>query len=154
MEEQVKQEEVVDNESVEVVEQNEENSQVEEVEEKTYTQADIDALQSQIDELKQYKPEEKSEAEIKLQEKAQQLWDKQIDLELKANGLEVFKDFIRADVDDADALEKQISKLKEIVGALELSNTYQPTNHKPVDAYSIAKKNKDTKSMISAKLNF
>lgn len=154
MEEQVKQEEVVDYESVEVVEQNEENSQVEEVEEKTYTQADIDALQSQIDELKQYKPEEKSEAEIKLQEKAQQLWDKQIDLELKANGLEVFKDFIRADVDDADALEKQISKLKEIVGALELSNTYQPTNHKPVDAYSIAKKNKDTKSMISAKLNF
>ncbi|HDR7414086.1 TPA: xanthine phosphoribosyltransferase [Bacillus toyonensis] len=125
-----------------------------ELQDKVYTQADIDKLQSQIDELNQYKPEEKSEAEIKLQEKAETLWQKQVDLELKEQGLEVFKDFIKADVDDTDALQKQISKLKEIVGALELSNSYQPTNHKPVDAYSLAKKSKDAKSMISAKLNF
>jgi len=122
-------------------------------EEKTYTQADIDALQAQIDELAQYKPQELSEQEIKLQEKSLQLWQKQVDLELKEQGLEVFKDFIRVDVDDTDALNTQITKLKEIVGTLELSNGYQPTNYKPVDAYSIAKKGKNVKDMISAKLN-
>ena len=122
-------------------------------EEKTYTQADIDALQAQIDDLVQYKPQELSEQEIKLAEKAKQLWEKQLDLELKSNGLEVFKDFIRVDVDDMDALNTQITKLKEIFGTLELSNGYQPTNRKPVDAYSIAKKNKNVKDMISAKLN-
>lgn len=145
------------NETVEVDESVEEeaigNAQVEESEEKTYTQADIDNLQAKIDELIQYKPEEVNEAESKLQEKAESLWDKQVDLELKEHGLGVFKDFIRADVDDTDALNKQISKLKKIVGALELSNSYQPTNHKPVDAYSIAKKNKSPIDMIKAKLN-
>ena len=130
------------------------DTQAEKVEEKIYTQADIDALQAQIDELLQHKPEKKSEAEVKLQEKAQNLWEKQVAIELKEHGLEVFNDFIRAEVDDTEALQSQISKLKEIVGALELSNSYQPTNNKPVDAYSIAKKNKDTKSMIGAKLNF
>ena len=57
-------------------------------------------------------------------------------------------------MDDTDSLHKQITKLKETVGKLELSNSYQPTNHKPIDAYSIAKKNKDAKSMIGAKLSF
>ncbi|MED4619395.1 xanthine phosphoribosyltransferase [Priestia megaterium] len=128
------------------------NVQVEESEEKTYTQADIDNLQAKIDELIQYKPEEVNDAEIKLQEKAETLWNKQVDLDLKEHGLEVFKDFIRADVDDTDALQKQITKLKEIVGVLELSNSYQPTNYKPVDAYSIAKKNRNSIDMISAKL--
>ncbi|WP_283751130.1 xanthine phosphoribosyltransferase [Bacillus cereus] len=125
-----------------------------ESQDRVYTQADIDNLQSQIDELSKYKPQELNEVEIKLQEKVDTLWHKQVDLELKEQGLEVFKDFIRADVDDTEALNNQITKLKEIVGTLELSNSYQPTNHKQVDGYSIAKKNKDTKSMISQKLNF
>ena len=139
-------------EDVQTKETSDGDSQVETVEEKTYTQADIDTLQAQIDDLIQYKPEVQSEAEIKLQKKAETLWNKQVDLELKEHGLEVFKDFIRVDVDDIDALNKQISKLKEIVGVLELSNSYQPTNHKPVDAYSIAKKNRNSIDMISAKL--
>ncbi|CKF24887.1 Uncharacterised protein [Streptococcus pneumoniae] len=125
-----------------------------ESQDRVYTQTDIDNLQSQIDELSKYKSQELNEVEIKLQEKAENLWHKQVDLELKEQGLAVFKDFIRADVDDTEALNNQITKLKEIVGMLELSNSYQPTNHKQVDGYSIAKKNKDTKSMISQKLNF
>lgn len=147
--------EVVETELAETAQEEipDEPSQVE-VEEKTYTQADIDNLQAQIDELIQYTPKEVSEAEIKLQEKAETLWQKQVDLELKEQGLEVFKDFIKADVDDTDALNKQISKLKEIVGSLELSSGYQPSNHKPVDGYSIAKKNKDVNGMIKNKLNF
>ncbi|MBT2667326.1 xanthine phosphoribosyltransferase [Bacillus sp. ISL-4] len=129
------------------------DSQTEKFEETVYTQADVDVLRAEIDDLKQYKPEEKSEAEIKLQEKAEILWNKQVSFEIEKNGLEVFSDFIRADVDDTDALQSQITKLKEIVGALELSNSYQPTNHMQVDAYSIAKKNRSPLDMISAKLN-
>lgn len=129
------------------------NSSEENAETKVFTQADIDALQSQIDELKQHKPAEKSEAEIRLQEKAESLWQKQVALELKESGLEVFSEFVKAEVDDVETLEKQISKLKEIVGTLELSSSYQPTHHQSADAFSIAKKNKDVKSMISAKIN-
>ncbi|MED5103143.1 xanthine phosphoribosyltransferase [Niallia circulans] len=159
MEEQVKQEEVVETvgnesvEDVESVEQTSDDTSHVEVEEKVYTQADIDALQAQIDELQQYKPQELSEQEVKLQEKAQLLWEKEISQTLKDEGLDIFIEFIRADVDDTDALQSQISKLKEIVGALELSNSYQPTNHKPVDGYSLAKKKKDVKGMIGEKLN-
>lgn len=137
----------IENEVVESVESKDESQ------DRIYTQTDIDKLQSQIDELSKYKPKDLSEAEIKLQEKTETLWQKQVDLELKGQGLGVFKDFIRADVDDTEALNNQITKLKEIVGKLELSNSYQPTNHKPVDAYSIAKKSKNAKDMIGAKFN-
>lgn len=124
------------------------------VEEKIYTQVDIDALQSQIDELLQYKPKELTENEINIQQKLEAIWVREINQILKEEGLEIFADFIKAEVDDTDSLHKQITKLKETVGKLELSNSYQPTNHKPIDAYSIAKKNKDAKSMIGAKLSF
>lgn len=137
----------------EVKDVQETNASDDKSEEKIYTQADIDALQAQIDELLKYKPKELSEEEIKLQQKAEQLWQKQIELELKSHGLEMFKDFIRVDVGNEEGLKEQILKLKEIVGKLELSSGYQPTNHKPVDAYALAKKSKDVKRMISAKLN-
>jgi molecular chaperone GrpE len=134
--------EVVKTEVIEIL-------QDEVVEEKTYTQADIDNLQAQIDELAQYRPKEVSEADIRLE----QVWQREVAQTLKEEGLEIFSEFIRADVDDNNALQSQITKLKEIVGALELSNSYQPTNHKSPDAYSLAKKNKDVKSMISEKLS-
>lgn len=144
------------NENVEATEVDEvveteviETLQDEVVEEKTYTQADIDNLQAQIDELAQYRPKEVSEADIRLE----QVWQREVAQTLKEEGLEIFSEFIRADVDDNNALQSQITKLKEIVGALELSNSYQPTNHKSPDAYSLAKKNKDVKSMISQKLS-
>lgn len=139
--------------NVEQVDENKKDSnesQTENVEDKFYTQAEVDELKAQIDELLQYKPKEKDEAEIRLEK----VWQREVHSTLKDEGLEIFAEFIRADVDDTDALNTQITKLKEIVGKLELSNSYQPTNHKSVDAYSIAKKNKDTKSMISQKLKF
>lgn len=107
-----------------------------------------------MDELSQYKPKELTEDEIKIQEKLESIWQREVNATLKEEGLEIFSEFINAGVDDTDALNKQITQLKEIVGKLKLSNSYQPTNHKSVDGYSLAKKNKDTKSMISEKLNF
>lgn len=122
------------------------------VEEKTYTQADIDALQAQIDELSKYKPQEKTEEQLQVEAKQSEMWQEIFNLTLEKEGLEAFAEFIRVDVGDKESLQNQITKLKEIVGALELSNSYQPTNHKSPDAYSLAKKNKDVKSMISQKL--
>lgn len=114
-----------------------------------YTQKDIDDLQAQIDDLSQYKPKEKDESEIRLEK----VWQREINATLKEEGLTDFAEFIRADVDDTATLNKQIAKLKEIVGAMELSNSYQPSNHKPADGYSVAKKNRDVQGMIKNKLS-
>ncbi|MGG5740310.1 xanthine phosphoribosyltransferase [Bacillus cereus group sp. IBL03679] len=133
----------------------EETQQSEEVvEEKTYSQEEVDVLQEKIDELSQYKPKELTDDEIKIQQKLESIWQREVAQTLKEEGVEVFADFINVSVDDTETLNNQIIKLKEIVGQLELANGYQPTNHKQVDGYSIAKKNKDVKSMIGQKLNF
>lgn len=133
----------------------EETQQSEEVvEEKTYSQEEVDVLQEKINELSQYKPKELTDDEIKIQQKLESIWQREVAQTLKEEGVEVFADFINVSVDDTETLNNQIIKLKEIVGQLELANGYQPTNHKQVDGYSIAKKNKDVKSMIGQKLNF
>ncbi|WP_137842578.1 xanthine phosphoribosyltransferase [Bacillus sp. 2SH] len=124
------------------------------IENKTYSQEEVDVLQEQIDELSQYKPKELTDDEIKIQQKLEAIWQREVSQTLKEEGVEVFADFINVSVDDTEALNNQVTKLKEIIGQLELANGYKPTNHKQVDGYSIAKKNKDTKSMISQKLNF
>ncbi|AFU12220.1 hypothetical protein MC28_0798 [Bacillus thuringiensis MC28] len=136
----------------ETVEETQQNEEV--VEEKTDSQEEVDVLQEQIDELSQYKPKELTDDEIKIQQKLEAIWQREVSQTLKEEGVEVFADFINVSVDDTEALQSQITKLKEIIGQLELANGYQPTNHKQVDGYSIAKKNKDTKSMIRHKLNF
>ncbi|AJG59078.1 xanthine phosphoribosyltransferase [Bacillus cereus] len=145
------QEQVQDVEETEI----EDTQQTDEiVEEKTYSQEEVNELQEQIDELSQYKPKELTDDEIKIQQKLEAIWQREVTHILKEEGVEVFADFINVSVDDTEALNNQITKLKEIIGQLELANGYKPTNHKQVDSYSIAKKNKDTKSMISQKLNF
>ncbi|WP_369903106.1 xanthine phosphoribosyltransferase [Bacillus manliponensis] len=136
---------------VQEIEETQQNEEV--VEEKTYSQEEIDVLKEQIDELSQYKPKELTDDEIKIQRKLESIWKREVAQTLKEEGVEVFADFINVSVDDTETLSNQITKLKEIIGQLELANGYKPTNHKNVDAYSIAKKNKDVKNMISAKLN-
>ncbi|HDR8016495.1 TPA: xanthine phosphoribosyltransferase [Bacillus cereus] len=144
------QEQVQDVEETEI-EETQQNEEV--VEEKTYSQEEVDALQEKIDELSQYKPKELTDDEIKIQQKLESIWQREVAQTLKEEGVEVFTDFINVSVDDTEALNNQITKLKEIISQLELANGYKPTNHKQVDGYSIAKKNKDAKSMISQKLN-
>ncbi|MEH7043001.1 xanthine phosphoribosyltransferase [Bacillus cereus] len=148
--------EINNQEQVQDVEETvEETQQTEEiVENKTYSQEEVDALHNQIEELSQYKPKELTDDEIKIQQKLEAIWQREVSQTLKEEGIEVFADFINVSVDDTEALNNQITKLKEIIGQLELANGYKPTNHRQVDGYSIAKKNKDTKSMISQKLNF
>lgn len=139
-------------EQVKDVEETQQNEEV--VEEKTYSQEEVDVLQEQIDELSQYEPKELTDDEIKIQQKLESIWQREVAQTLKEEGVEVFADFINVSVDDTETLSNQITRLKEIIGQLELANGYKPTNHKQVDGYSVAKKNKDTKSMICQKLNF
>ncbi|HFK1800484.1 TPA: xanthine phosphoribosyltransferase [Bacillus cereus] len=145
------QEQVQDVEETEI-EETQQNEEV--VEEKTYSQEEVDALHKQIDELSQYKPKELTDDEVKIQQKLESIWQREVAHTLKEEGIELFADFINVSVDDTEALQSQIIKLKGIIGQLELSNGYKPTNHKQVDGYSLAKKNKDVKSMIGQKLNF
>ncbi|PFY74023.1 xanthine phosphoribosyltransferase [Bacillus toyonensis] len=146
----------INNQQVQDIEETvEEIQQTDEIiEEKIYSQEEVNALQEQINELSQYKPKELTDDEIKIQQKLESVWKREVAQTLKEEGVEVFADFINVSVDDTEALNNQITKLKEIIGQLELANGYKPTNHKQVDGYSIAKKNKDVKSMIGQKLNF
>ncbi|MCU5169712.1 xanthine phosphoribosyltransferase, partial [Bacillus paranthracis] len=123
------QEQVQDVEETEIkdTQQNEEI-----VEEKTYSKEEVDLLYNQIEELSQYKPKELTDDEIKIQQKLESIWKREVAQTLKEEGVEVFADFINVSVDDTEALNNQITRLKEIIGQLELANGYKPTNHKQV----------------------
>lgn len=127
---------------------------------KTYTQEDIDALQSQIDELIQYKSQEKTEQEkaleaqeLKLAEKQVDLWQRHVQVELKSAGLEDFAEFVQVDVDDLVGLENKVKQLKQILGARELDGSFKPAGHRSADTYSVAEKQRDPVGMIGAKLS-
>lgn len=123
-------------------------------------EVDIDALVKENEDLKaqlkeiqaQQVVEEKSEKEIELEQRELKLWNKEVSIVLKENGLDAFIDFIKVGVGEDKALLEQVGKLKEIVGDIEMKNSYKPTDNKAVDEYSIARKNRDVKSMIGSKI--
>ena len=105
-------------------------------------------LQTQVAELEQFKPKEKSDAEKALEQKALELWQKEKNLILKENNLHEFADFFSAN--DAEQLKKDIEKLNKVLESKKLNNSYVPDGHKSADAYSQAKKNNDTLGMVKA----
>lgn len=157
VDEEIKETETVEEEVAPIEDKNEENAESEIVEEE---EVDVDALIKENEDLKaqlaeietQQVEEEKSEKEIELEQREQKLWHKEVSIVLKENGLDAFIDFIKVDVGDDKALLEQVSKLKGIVGDIEMKNSYKPTDNKAVDEYSIARKNKDVKSMIGSKI--
>lgn len=158
VDEEIKETDTVEEEVAPIEDENEENAESEIVEEEE--EVDVDALIKENEDLKaqlaeiqtQEVEEEKSEKEIELEQREQKLWNKEVSIVLKENGLDAFIDFIKVDVGEDKALLEQVSKLKEIVGDIEMKNSYKPTDNKAVDEYSIARKNKDVKSMIGSKI--
>lgn len=154
VDEEIKKTDTVEEEVAPIEEENAETEIVEEEE------VDVDALIKENEDLKaqlaemetQLVDEEKSEKEIELEQREQKLWHKEVSIVLKENGLDAFIDFIQVDVGEDKALLEQVSKLKGIVGDIEMKNSYKPTDNKAVDEYSIARKNKDVKSMIGSKI--
>ncbi|KAF1304845.1 hypothetical protein [Enterococcus sp. JM9B] len=90
------------------------------------------------------------EADFTAREKA--LFDRQVALELKAEGLEDFAPLIHA-TNEAE-LAEQINKLKELVNKRKLNNSYKPTDHNTASNYSQAVKNRDVLSMLKTKINY
>ena len=156
VDEEIKKTDTVEEEVAPIEDEKEENADSEIVEEEIDVEALIkenEDLKAQLAEMEtQLVDEEKSEKEIELEQREQKLWNKEVSIVLKENGLDAFIDFIKVDVGDDKALLEQVSKLKEIVGDIEMKNSYKPTDNKAVDEYSIARKNKDVKSMISSKI--
>ena len=154
VDEKIKETDTVEEEVAPIEEENAETEIVEEEE------VDVDALIKENEDLKaqlaemetQLVDEEKSEKEIELEQREQKLWQKEVSIVLKENGLDAFIDFIKVEVGEDKALLEQVSKLKGIVGDIEMKNSYKPTDNKAVDEYSVARKNKDVKSMISSKI--
>lgn len=148
-----KKDEVVEDETVEV----EEEVVEEKVEE--YTKEYVDGLLSEIEDLKaqveQFTnelPQELTPEQIEVQEEKQSIWKERVEVELEKKGLSEFADFINAEVGDKATLQAQIEKIVEILGKMQVDNSYKPTNNKPADAYQTAKKNKDVLSMLKNKL--
>lgn len=157
VDEEIKETDTVEEEVAPIEDEKEENAESEIVEDE---EVDVDALIKENNDLKaqlaemetQLVDEEKSEKEIELEQREQKLWHKEVSIVLKENGLDAFIDFIQVDVGEDKALLEQVSKLKGIVGDIEMKNSYKPTDNKAVDEYSIARKNKDVKSMIGSKI--
>ncbi|GED25189.1 hypothetical protein BAG01nite_12910 [Brevibacillus agri] len=102
-------------------------------------------------ELAKYKPAEKSDAEKALEQKQAELWQKEIQLTLKSEGLEAFADFFQ--VKDTDELTAKVKKLKEIINGMKIDNSYKPDNgHKVSDRYSQHEKSGNVVGMIESKL--
>ena len=159
-EEVIKEDEIVKDEETEIVDDKDKEIKEEEEIVEEVIEDDVEALKQENQDLKDKIAEfenanvveEKSEKEIALEEREQRIWDKEVSIALKENGLEDFKDFIIVEVGDEKQLDVVVSKLKEIISKIEMENSYVPTETPSVDEYSIARKNKDVKSMIGSKL--
>lgn len=111
----------------------------------------LNPLQSQVEELSQYKPKELSDDEKAIQQKQQELFQKEISLELKSAGLEDFAEFFN--VDKVDDLKVKIDKFNKILNAKKIDNSFKPNDHQSTDKYSAYMKEKNTTGMISQKLS-
>lgn len=96
---------------------------------------------------------EPSPEDVAREEKMKELWNKEVNLELRMAGLEDFAEFINVEEHNSKQLQEKIQKFQEVLGKRELSSGYVPQNHRQTDKYSLAEKNKDTKSMIGLKLS-
>lgn len=111
-----------------------------------------DVLNPLQQELVKYKPAEKSDAEKELEQKQADLWQKEIALTLKEEGLDAFADFFQ--VKDSDELTAKVNKFKAIINDMKIDNSYKPNDHKSTDKYSQAKSKGDTQGMIKSLFGF
>lgn len=109
-----------------------------------------DVLSPLQQELLQYKPAEKSDAEKALEQKQADLWQKEVTLTLKSEGLDAFIEYFQ--VNDTDELSAKVKKFKQIIRDMKIDNSYKPTDHKSTDKYSQHEKSGNVVGMIESKL--
>ncbi|TFJ93643.1 hypothetical protein [Lentibacillus salicampi] len=119
---------------------------------KEWQEKELKPLQTELDEVKGKLPKEPTDAEKALQQKENELFQKQVSVELKANGLEQFADVVN--VSNEEGLTKTIEQLTKINNDMKINNSYQPTDTKGNDAYDVAKKQGDHKGMVKSIFGF
>ncbi|MDO0876495.1 hypothetical protein [Anoxybacillus gonensis] len=87
----------------------------------------------------------------KMAEKEQELFQKQVQLTLKENGLEKFADVVK--VSNEDELKDVVKKLATIVNEIKIETGYIPADHVKTDEYSKYEKEKNVAGMIAVKLS-
>jgi hypothetical protein len=121
-------------------EQTQQQDQQQTVDMKTYLE--LVAKMEKMEKTLANEAERQKEIEVKQQE----LWQKQVQLTLKENGLEKFADIVK--VSNEDELKDVVKKLTAIVNEIKIETGYVPADHKQMTAYEQAKKQGNTKNMI------
>lgn len=116
------------------------------------SKADYDAIVAERDKLSQYKPKTLTEEEQALQDKQNELWNREVSLTLKEKGLERFSNIIN--VKDEEGLNNAVEALEDALKDYKVDNAYVPTDHASQDDYSNAKEKGDTTGMIKSLFGF
>ncbi|GIP51817.1 hypothetical protein [Paenibacillus vini] len=111
----------------------------------------LNPVLSERDDLLQYKPIEKSVAEKAIEQRERELFKKELSIELKANGLEDFAEFIQ--VSNMDELKTKMEALNTVLEARKVNTAFVPGDRKQTNPYEQAAKNNDVVGMIGAKIN-
>ncbi|WP_419893622.1 hypothetical protein [Oceanobacillus kimchii] len=137
--------------------------------EETFTQSQVDEaiakaktnwkkeylkpLQVELEDLKGKVPKPKTDAEKALEQREKKLFDKEVSVELKANGLEAYQGIISPA--DKKGLDDTIKALNKVHTDLKINNSFTPTDKKKgTDSYDVAKQNGDTKGMVKSIFGF
>ncbi|WP_240326841.1 hypothetical protein [Aeribacillus pallidus] len=126
-------------------EQTQQQDQQQTVDMKTYLE-----LVVKMEKMEQTLASEAEKAQ-KMAEKEQELFQKQVQLTLKENGLEKFADIVK--VNDENELADVVKKLTAIVNEIKIETGYIPADHAKTDEYSKYEKEKNVAGMIAVKLS-
>lgn len=116
-----------------------------------WIEKEFNPIAQERDELLQYKPKDLSDEEKAIQAKQQELFNKEISLTLKENGLEEFASIVR--VGDTTELEQVVKTLTQIVNDIKVSTGYVPKDNAQQNEYDVFASKKDTQGMIATKLS-
>lgn len=116
-----------------------------------WVEKEFNPVVAERDELLQFKPKELSDEEKAMQTKQQELFQKEVSLELKSAGLEKFAEFFN--VQKIDDLQPQIEKFQGLINEIKVELGYVPADHKKQNEYDVFATKGDTKGMIATKLS-
>lgn len=111
----------------------------------------LNPIVAERDDLLQYKPKDLTDDEKAMQQKQQELWQKEVGLSLKENGLEQFASIVK--VENEDELKEIVKTLGQVVNDIKVSTGYVPQDHANTDEYSKFEKEGNTQGMIATKLS-
>lgn len=111
----------------------------------------LNPLTTERDELLQFKPVDKTDAEKALEQREKDLFTKEVGIELKANQMDDFAEFFN--VSNAEELNVKVAALKKILDTRKINGAYKPEDHKQQSAYDVAAAKNDVTGMVSAKLS-